>query len=170
MAKLSKLSSIGGLAVAGAALGLYLGSSAVSEINPAYYSTPFSASSFHADLVPNPGAPDIVRPLPELAQAPSDLGSSCVSCSLSPDEYALVNYPSLDSYASSRPVAAGLVLAEAEEYVGQGLSPSDARDIERYAHFRVSDEEGSSVAVAAEEENGDRAAAPKAEEEPAPGI
>jgi hypothetical protein len=167
MANSSKLSSIGGLAIAGAALGLYLGSSAISEINPAYYSTPFSASTFHTDLVPNSGARDVARPLPDLAQAPTDLGSSCVSCSLSPDEYALVNYPSLHSYASSHPVAPGVVLAEAEEYVSQGLSSDEARNIERYAHFPVSEDEGPAVEATAAQDAADAA---RGEEEAAPGI
>jgi hypothetical protein len=171
MANLSKLSSIGGVVVAGAALGLYLGSSAISEINPAYYSTP-SASSFHTDLVPNPGDRDSVPQLPELAAAETDSTPSCVSCGLSPDEYAVINYPSADSYGTPRTLPAEIVLAEADEYVSRGLSPSDARDIERYAHFRVSeDEQGPAVAVAKPDKaGGDGAAAAKPEGEAAPGV
>jgi hypothetical protein len=42
--------TIGVLALAGAGLGLYLGNSAISEINPLYFTDP--PSRFHADLTP----------------------------------------------------------------------------------------------------------------------
>ena len=171
MNKSSKLSSIGGLIVAGAALGLYLGSSAISEINPAYYSTPFAASSFHSDLVPNPGDRDSAQPLPELTEVLTDVRATCVSCSLAPDEYALINYPSADIHGSYAAAPAEAVVAEADEYVSQGLSPREARDIARYAHYRVSeDEEGPAPAAQAEQDRGEEAAASASEEEGAPAI
>ena len=155
MNKSSKLSSIGGLIVAGAALGLYLGSSAISEINPAYYSTPFAASSFHSDLVPNSGDRDSAQPLPELAEVVTEVGATCVSCRLAPDEYALINYPSSDIYGSDAAAPAEVVVAEADEYVSQGLSPREARDIVRSAHYRVSqDEEGPALDADAEPDRG----------------
>ena len=166
MNKSSKLSSIGGLIVAGAALGLYLGSSAISEINPAYYSTPFAASSFHTDLVPNPGDRDSAQPLPELAQVVSDVGATCVSCSLAPDEYALIDYPSPDTYDSYRAAPAEVVLAEADKYVSPGLSPGEARDIVRYAHYRVSqDEEGPALDADAEQDRGEETPVEREEED-----
>jgi len=172
MANLSKLSSLGGLVVAGAALGLYLGSSAISEINPAYYSTPFASSKFHADLVPNPGDRDSAQPLPELAQVATDLGSTCVTCRLAPDEYAAVDYPSPERYGSYGAVPADLVVAQAEESVSGGLSLREVRDIERYAHFRVSeDDEGPALAVATADRRGrDLAPAAEPEGEAAPGT
>ena len=58
------------LAIAGSVGGVYLGRSAISEINPAYYDEP--EPRFHADLVPNP--PDFEAPPvhEEGYQSPSD--------------------------------------------------------------------------------------------------
>jgi hypothetical protein len=170
MNKSSKLSSIGGLIVAGAALGLYLGSSAISEINPAYYSTPFAASSFHTDLVPNPGDRDSAQALPELAEVVTDVRASCVSCSLAPDEYALINYPSADNYGSYAAAPAEAVVAEADEYVSQGLSPREASDIARYAHYRVSEDEAAPAPAAETEQERSEEAAANSEDEGAPAI
>jgi hypothetical protein len=173
MAKSFKLSSVGGLAVAGAALGLYLGSSAISEINPAYYSTPSSASSFHADLVPNQGDRDTARPLPEMAETVSDVGPTCISCGLDAAEYAAINHLPADRYGSYGPAPAEVVVAEADEHVSQGLSPREASDIERYAHFRVSQEEERPALAALSRTEGDDAsgaAAGAEKQEAAPGI
>jgi len=170
MAKSYKLSSIGGLAVAGAALGLYLGSSAISEINPAYYSTPSSGSRFHADLVPNPLDRDSGQPLPELAQVVAQAPGECLLCGPDDNGGDMFAYGPADSYGSYKPVAAGVVLAEAEEYVSQGLNSREVQDIDRYAHFPVSqDEKGPALAVKAEPENSECATSGTCQEDAASG-
>ena len=179
MAKLSKLPSIAGLAVAGAALGLYLGSSAISEINPAYYSTPLSASAFHADLVPNASAQGGEQSLPQLAEeVVSDIGRGCSWCGGEPVEYVSIDYSAFDSYAappsSYRSPPADLVLAEADERVSRALSMAELRDVERYAHFPVSRDEERPAAAAAEgasePDSGDCTASGACEGEATPGI
>ncbi|HEV2079286.1 MAG TPA: hypothetical protein VGR19_05245 [Allosphingosinicella sp.] len=147
MAKSTKLSAIGGIAVAGAALGLYLGSSAVSEINPAYYSTPSSRSSFHADLVPNQSHRPGAEPLMEAAVAEIGLEARCAGCGVFPDELApgpdsgMVDYGSPYAPSSSTPTA-DLIIAQAEEHASRALSFAEIRDINRYSSYPVSlDEE-----------------------------
>ncbi len=145
MAKSTTLSAIGGIVVAGAALGLYLGSSAISEINPAYYSTP-SRSSFHADLVPNQGDRSGAQPLMEAAVAEIGLDARCVGCGVYPDEFA-PGPSSGDDYGSpytdsaSTPTA-DLIIAQAEEHASRAPSFAEIADINRYSRYRVSlDEE-----------------------------
>ena len=146
MAKSAKLSALGGLVVGGAALGLYLGSSAISEINPAYYSTPLSRSSFHADLVPNQGDRSGAQPLIETAVAEIGLSSGCASCSLMPEEYvpgpdySVSDYGS--AYAGSLPThTADLIIAKAEEHASRALSVAEINDITRYSRYPVSQDE-----------------------------
>jgi hypothetical protein len=102
----------------------------------------------------------------------TDVGSSCVTCGLAPDDQPLINYPSVDSYGSYRAVPAEVIVAEADEYVSRGISAGEARDIERYAHFRVSeDEEGPALAVLSRsnDRREDPPAAVQSEDEAAPG-
>lgn len=69
---------LGGLALIGTAAGVSLGHSAVSEINPVYYSA--APDRFHGDLTPP--RPDWTAPQPALSGAsPEGLGSGCFGCS-----------------------------------------------------------------------------------------
>ena len=171
MANLSRLSSIAGLAVAGSALGLYLGGSAISEINPAYYSTPLSGSAFHADLVPN--APDRDG---DYALAP--LGSGEIAGPVVPPDYlgrsdAIALGSDLPSPSAYRTAPAEIVLAEADRSVSSGLSADELRDIERYAHFQVSDDEARPRLSARSDVEAEAAACAPGDEceaESAPGI
>lgn len=139
------LSTMAGLAIAGAGLGLYLGKSAVSEIDPAHYSSPFSGSSFHADLAANGPVLDNAPSLTETAAFASDLGSGCVGCRTYPEEYYPVYEPAMDSYGSSSPSfriePAETVIAKAEEFVAEAPSLAEIEQVVRYAHFRVSQDE-----------------------------
>jgi hypothetical protein len=169
MAKSTKLSAIGGIAVAGAALGLYLGSSAISEINPAYYSTPSSRSSFHADLIPNQGDRSGAQPLTEAAVAEIGLDARCVGCGVYPDDFApdhnSGDYGSPYAASSSTPTA-DLIIAQAEEHASRALSFAEIRDINRYSSYPVSlDEEKPELA-----ETSPMAAEPVREGTETPGL
>lgn len=147
MAKSAKLSVLGGLVVGGAALGLYLGSSAISEINPAYYSTPLSRSAFHADLVPNRSDRSDAQPVIETAVADIGLGSDCVGCSTRPEEYLPGGSDHSvgdlgGAFTGSAPThTADLIIAKAEEHALKALSLAEMDDITRYSEYRVSQDE-----------------------------
>lgn len=154
------LSTMAGLAIAGAGLGLYLGNSAVSEIDPVHYSSPFSSSAFHADLAANRPDLDSAPRLTETAGFASGLGSGCVGCRTYPEEYHPIYEPAVDAYdssyaAGSSPTAfrtdpAEIVLAEADERVAEAPSRIEIERIVRYAHYRVSEDEGEEEARAAD--------------------
>ena len=146
MAKSAKLSALGGLVVGGAALGLYLGSSAISEINPAYYSTPLSRSNFHADLVPNQTDRSTAQPLIETAVEEIGLSSGCFGCSSRPQEYVPGSDYSVSDddsgYSGSGPThTADLIIAKAEEHASKALGLAEIEDITRYSRFQVSEDE-----------------------------
>lgn len=143
------LSSMTGLIIAGAGLGLYMGKSAISEINPAYFDSSVTASRFHANLVAN--APSIDG-APLSLQAATGLGSGCVNCRTYPEEYIPVPDPAVEgytgSYASYTNEAVERIMADAEEYVDSAPSREELERIQRYAHYRVSSEEAPAVTAA----------------------
>ena len=145
------LTTMAALAVTGIGAGLYLGKSAVAQINPIYFSSPYEApSKFYADLVPG-GAkfePSPAR-LPDASLA-QGLGSGCVLCPAAAQTYAYTpsdygGYEAEFEYASYVEFPAEDVVTDAEEAVEQARETA-LRNIERYAHFPVSAQE------AAEEE------------------
>lgn len=136
------LSSMAGIVIAGAGLGLYLGQSAISEIDPLYFSNPIS--TFHADLVASPADLDRAPRFEERLALATDLGTVCVGCRPYEAEYPEPDVP-IDSYSNSytsyRIVPAEIVMAEAEEFVAEAPSREDLEAVERYAYYRVSEEE-----------------------------
>ncbi|MDP8912328.1 MAG: hypothetical protein M3N39_01970 [Pseudomonadota bacterium] len=85
------------LALAGIGAGIYLGHSAIAEINPMYFSQP--ATRFHADLSANrpfESAPPALLPQ---ARDPA-LGTGCIGCRTYPEEYYPIHEASLDRYSS----------------------------------------------------------------------
>lgn len=143
-----------GLAILGAAAGVNLGRSAVSEINPAYFSDP--EDSFHADLVPyrSPDWAQVQASEYRAAQQPvlvGDLGGGCIGCRAYPVEYVPRHDPAVDGYqdgyAASAPAA-----APAQIYIVEAAAPDPARErIQAYASYAVSsDERPAQVAAAAE--------------------
>lgn len=133
-----------GLAILGAALGVNLGHSAVSEINPAYFSDP--EDSFHSDLVPyrSPDWAQVQASEYRAAQQPvlvGDLGSGCIGCRDYPVEYvprhdyAVDGYD--DGYAAMAPAA-----APAQIVIVETPTPDPDRErIQAYSSYRVSTEE-----------------------------
>jgi hypothetical protein len=153
---------VAGLSILGAALGVNLGRSAISEINPAYYSEP--EESFHADLAPyrSPDWAQVQTAEYQAAQQPvlvQGLGSGCVGCADYPVEYVPQHEPAVDGYqdgyaASAPPQPAQIVIVETP-------APDPARErIERYASYPVSSDEKPAQAAEATEAPGEEAAAP----------
>ena len=143
---------IAGLSILGASLGVTLGRSAVSEINPAYFSDP--EDSFHSDLVPyrSPDWAQVQAAEYRAAQQPvlvGDLGSGCIGCRDYPVEYVPRHDPAVDGYqdgyAASAPAPAQIVIVETP-------APDPARErIQAYSSYAVSsDEKPAEVAQTAE--------------------
>jgi hypothetical protein len=149
------LTTLAGLAAAGSVTGVYLGRSAVAEINPAYYDEP--ETRFHADLAPHrPGfeAPQLHR---AGALSPADragaLGSGCVGCRTYPEEYYPVHDSSVDKY---QPGYAAMIEAPDPQ---PAVSEPDPREKERAADFAAV--ERYAGYPVAEETVGEDAAAPE---------
>ncbi|HEY0626365.1 MAG TPA: hypothetical protein VGD10_06485 [Allosphingosinicella sp.] len=144
MASPVSLSTIAALALAGVGSGLYLGKSAVAEIDPVYFSSPFSASKFHADLVP--GATDFDAPAPQLQAAAyvEGLGDGCVLCPPPvAAEYQVRDYGTHyeEGYASYVSAPADDVIEDAQEAIRREARRAALQEVERYAHFQVSSDE-----------------------------
>jgi hypothetical protein len=140
---------VAGLSIAGAAFGVYLGNSAISEINPAYYGTP--EPKFHADLAPY-RSPDWaqVQVAEETAMA-GGLGAGCVKCRAYPEEYVPVadSRPDgrEDGYAASAPYA----LADPPPVEEEAADPEWER-VATYASYPIrSDEEADDMTDAGDE-------------------
>jgi hypothetical protein len=111
---------IAGLSILGASLGVTLGRSAISEINPAYFSDP--DDSFHSDLVPyrSPDWAQVQAAEYHAAQQPvvvGDLGGGCIGCRDYPVEYVPQHEPAVDGYqdgyaASAAPQPAQVIIVE----------------------------------------------------------
>ena len=151
---------LAGLAIVGAAAGINLGRSAISEINPAYFTE--EEDSFHADLAPyrSPDWGQVHAAEYRAAQQPvliQGLGSGCVGCRDYPVEYVPRHDPALDANLEgwSAPPQAQVVVA-------QVAPPDPDRErIQRYASYPVSGDQAAAPAPAAE-------AAPHAEQPLAP--
>jgi hypothetical protein len=134
---------IAGLSILGASLGVTLGHSAISEINPAFFSDP--EDSFHADLVPyrSPDWAQVQAAEYHAAQQPvvvGDLGSGCIGCRDYPVEYVPRHDPAVDGYqdgyAASASEPAQIVIVETP------AAPDPARErIQAYASYPVSSDE-----------------------------
>jgi hypothetical protein len=132
-----------GLAILGAAAGVNLGRSAISEINPAYFSEP--EESFHADLTPyrSPDWAQVQATEYRAAQQPvvvGDLGSGCIGCGDYPVEYVPRHDPAVDGYqdgyAASAPAPAQIVIVETPAAADPGRER-----IAQYASYPVSSDE-----------------------------
>ncbi len=142
MAHLLTTATLGVLAVAGSATGVFLGRAAVSEINPVYFSE--RADTFHADLVPfRPQAAsetavyDAGRLTPaELAQG---LGTGCVGCRTYPEEYRPVQDPAVEPerYRERSSDAPAVQLAVYDPQSDEAGRSADFAQVERYSSYQV---------------------------------
>ena len=132
-----------GLSILGAALGVTLGRSAISEINPAYFNE--AEDSFHADLVPyrSPDWAQVHAAEYRSAQQPvvvGELGSGCIGCREYPVEYVPQHDPSVDYY-----VEGGLLRAPEPTQAAVVETPAapdpDRERIQLYASYPVSSED-----------------------------
>lgn len=146
-----------GLAILGVAAGINLGQSAVSEINPAYFSDP--EDSFHADLVPyrSPDWAQVQAAEYRAAQQPvlvGDLGSGCIGCRDYPVEYVPRHDPAVDGYRQGYEDGYAAMPQPAQIVVVETPAPDPARErIQAYSSYPVSsDEKPAPVAEAAEPE------------------
>ena len=132
---------IAGLSILGAAVGINLGNSAVSEINPAYFSD--AEDSFHSDLVPyrSPDWAQVQAAEYHAAQQPvlvGELGTGCVGCRDYPIAYVPRHDPAVDLYAEGELLRA----PEPTVVTVAAAAPDPAREqIQRYASYPVSAEE-----------------------------
>jgi hypothetical protein len=133
------LQIIAGMTVAGAALGLHLGQSSISEIDPSLFAEP--ETRFHADLVPNPApiAGDYTAQTD--GRETAGLGAGCIDCRAYPEEYYPVQDPAIESLSvdSEAPVAFASYQEQSPAAV-TSRSPEMER-LERYSRFRISSDE-----------------------------
>jgi hypothetical protein len=143
---------LSGLSIAGAAIGVVLGNSAISEINPIYYKQP--ETRFHADLVPyrSPSAGQGTAMVQEAALTPGALGTGCVGCRTYPEEYFPQHDGSADGYSASAWEPDEEAGAQYAVYEAAEAAQPDPRmaAIELYSRYRVSQDEPERVRAAPE--------------------
>ena len=143
------LPAIAGLSIVGAAFGVWLGKSAVSEINPIYFSEP--EARFHADLSPH-RSPDWAQvQAAELQQAGmgEDYGRFCLGCIDYPEEVHFARVREPDGWDDGWSASASY--SEPEVYAAStGTIPVERADpewqrVQLYANARVSADEPGQV-------------------------
>jgi hypothetical protein len=140
MAYPRKLATVVSVMVAGAGMGLMLGRSAIAEIDPIYFNSPYADSRFHADLTPTP--PEFTAPAVFQAGIPQGLGDGCIGCEPAKVAYyhaseAFVDYEPGYVVESVRP--AETVLAEADDI--SAMQFREAEQLRRYSYYRISVDE-----------------------------
>ncbi len=164
------------LTVVGAGAGLFLGNSALSEIDPVYFSSPVRESSFHADLVPGHPSWDAAAGAPvQNAAFASGFGTGCVNCRTYPEEY----LPVPDSDFEAR-IASYDSPARPDDYADVSATAPESADfdnassnIDRYTRFAVSADDQPAAVVqsaAAPAPATDCAVAEQCAGDPTPGI
>jgi hypothetical protein len=146
MLKMMTVPTIAALSVAGVALGVHFGHSAIAEINPAYYSEP--ESRYFSDLSPY-RSPEWAQSEPREAvlDFSEGLGPGCVKCPDYPEEYVPQHDPAVDVYfASSWQPPAYEPVQYAVYEVSDPVAVADLAAVERYATAPVSEEEAAELA------------------------
>jgi len=160
MANLATLPTLTMLALAGIGSGLYLGKSAIGEINPAHFASPYAGSRFHADLVPNRsnGAPASLQQ----AGLATDYGSGCLGCRTYPEEYFPRHDPAVDDsiYASAGETPPDEIVAEVDREIAFASSRAERASVERYMHYSVSADEAPVTLASAADEGAEGAVEP----------
>lgn len=164
------------LTLVGAGAGLLLGNSALSEIDPVYFSSSVGGSSFHADLVPGrPAWNDVAGAPVQNAAFASGFGSGCINCRTYPEEYLPVpdrdfeaQIASYDSPAQTYDYAdVSAIATESADF------DNASRDLDRYTRFAVSADDQPAAVVqsaAALEPATDCAVVAQCAGDPTPGI
>ena len=152
-----------GLGLVGAAIGIHLGNSAVSMIDPVHYGGA-EETRFHSDLVPQRQDWSAVQlaEYQEAQQGPSGtegLGSGCVRCPDYPVSYLPEQHP---AYAAWDSAPAAYAYEEEADYVVYEPEPEaevDRRRVELYTSYPITEAEAEEQAALAEEEEALLAAA-----------
>jgi len=131
------LPTMAALSIAGAALGVHLGHSAIAQINPAYFAEP--EPRFHADLAPN-RSPDWAQvQVAEYQDAGliEGLGTGCVGCRAYPEEYRPVADPAIDGREDGWAASAQYVAAAPVESPAEPAPDPEREAVMRYASYPV---------------------------------
>lgn len=143
MAHATTFSTLAALALVGAGTGVHLGRSAISQINPLYYS-PLNTTKSYAALTPHrsvEGTSSAAR-LAAIEDAAA-LGDGCVGCATYPEEYFPQRDGLEDGYSASAWSSRNEEPAAVEyaAYQEAPAAPDPAReDIERYSSYPVAAE------------------------------
>lgn len=135
------LPTIAGLALLGSAGGAWLGNSAISEINPVYYSE--REPRFHADLSPyrSPDWAQVQVGEYQEASLIEGLGTGCINCRDYPEEYLPRHDPRIDGVEDGWAASAGFEPAEVQAALAEAPADPEWERVGRYAAYRVSAEE-----------------------------
>jgi hypothetical protein len=151
---------VAGLALLGTGAGLWLGNSAISQINPVYYSE--AEDRFHADLVPyrSPDWAQVQVTEYQDAGLIEGLGSGCIGCRTWPEEYVPRSDPGMDGVEDGWAASTAYSPTEVQAALAEAPDDPEWEQVGRYASYQVSADERA-------EEEADRAAlrAESAEEE-----
>jgi hypothetical protein len=150
MRLMSTLPIVAGLSVAGAALGLHLGRSAIAEINPAYFTDP--EVPFHADLSPY-RSPDWAQVQAAEYHQPAivgeGFGGGCIGCVAAPVVYSPQGVLHVQAW---QPESAYAVEAQPQAVEAEAAPEPELERVRRYASYPLTAEEGQAAAGAAEGE------------------
>jgi hypothetical protein len=143
MAQLLKLPILGGLVLAGGALGMHLGNSSIAEINPAYFQD--RPTRFHSDLAAYQSPASVHYAARVDSPGPFELGTGCIGCRTYPEEYIPQRDPYVDAIIEgeaieARPLVQRAAMATQDD---AALVERQARldQVDRYARFAVSVEQ-----------------------------
>jgi hypothetical protein len=130
----------------GAAAGVSLGHSAISEINPVYFGE--AEDRFHAEITPQ--RPDWSQPQAPLAAVSAEgLGSGCLGCSARGAEYYAA--PAVVTYTDGWRADAERAAAPADApYVEEAGPDSERERLVRYASYPITEAEAQAAPVETE--------------------
>lgn len=136
------LTTLGILSVAGAALGIHLGNTSVSEINPIYFKEP--STRFHSDLSPYRSQAEASSVAWADAGTRTELGTGCIGCRTYPEEYFPQRDPMVDQLVEGAPeeqAAVSHAVAEAMPDTDLLERQADLERLQRYARFSITADE-----------------------------
>jgi hypothetical protein len=127
------------LAVVGVGTGVQLGRSAISEINPLYYSEPETGGSYaRLSGYATPG--ETAAPIEQPEYALTALGTGCIGCRSQTVEYYSEAEPRMDGYAASAPVPREQPMLQHTVYEA-GAYAEAAEAVAPYASYSISEDE-----------------------------
>ena len=135
------LPTIAGLALLGSVGGAWLGNSAISEINPVYYTE--REPRFHADLSPyqSPDWAQVQVGEYQEASLIEGLGTGCIGCRDYPEDYVPRPDPAVDGHEDGWAASTGFEPAEVQAALAEAPADPEWERVGRYAAYRVSAEE-----------------------------